>query len=250
MRKLLIAMGALTVLAGCTTQSSIPTAKNAAAQAQAPVVSQKSTEVSSTSSASVAVLTANDPNSRINLSATPSTTGKSLGYGLVGDRVSVINKVTVEEYTWYQVRFPRSGAIGWIREDFVNESQTELPVPSSSPESSFDGTKCAVYSPGNFIGAAVYQFKAAPETGEDYLYVMFADREGVVNQFTGESVNPWMTREQFEQFDQEIKYSELLTSEAYQGLTKLVATHPYVGIAAKELAEKASPWWTEPSCFN
>jgi hypothetical protein len=71
-----------------------------------------------------ATLTASDPNSQINLRATPSTTGKRLGYGLIGDRVQVIDQTAAESYTWYKVRFPRSGAEGWIREDFVRVGET------------------------------------------------------------------------------------------------------------------------------
>jgi hypothetical protein len=75
----------------------------------------------STTSTRTAVLIASDSNSRINLRATPSTSGNLLGYGLVGDQVQVINQTTDDEReTWYLVKFPRSGAQGWIREDFVS----------------------------------------------------------------------------------------------------------------------------------
>jgi hypothetical protein len=75
----------------------------------------------STTSTRTAVLIASDSNSRINLRATPSTSGNLLGYGLVGDQVQVINQTTGDERkTWYLVKFPRSGAQGWIREDFVS----------------------------------------------------------------------------------------------------------------------------------
>jgi hypothetical protein len=75
----------------------------------------------STTSMRMAVLIASDSNSRINLRATPSTSGNLLGYGLVGDQVQVINQTTGDERkTWYLVKFPRSGAQGWIREDFVS----------------------------------------------------------------------------------------------------------------------------------
>ncbi len=64
-------------------------------------------------------MTASDPDSRINLRANSSESGKSLGYGLVGDRVQIIEQATTDGDTWYKVRFPRSGAVGWIRGDFV-----------------------------------------------------------------------------------------------------------------------------------
>jgi hypothetical protein len=79
-----------------------------------------------------AVLTASDSDSQINIRATPSTTGDDLGYGLVGDRVEVIEQTTTDRYTWHKVRFPRSGAVGWIRGDFVTVvSANKTPQPSS-----------------------------------------------------------------------------------------------------------------------
>jgi hypothetical protein len=84
-----------------------------------------------------AVLTANDPDSRINLRNTPSASGKDLGYGVVGDRVQIIEQISTDGYTWHKVRFPRSGAVGWIRGDFVSvvsASKTNQPTYSSSSE--------------------------------------------------------------------------------------------------------------------
>jgi hypothetical protein len=82
---------------------------------------------------SEAVLTATDPNSKINLRETPSPGGKRLGYGLGGDHVGVIEKKIGDDgATWYLVKFPRSGAQGWIREDFVSLNATSQP-PEVSP---------------------------------------------------------------------------------------------------------------------
>jgi hypothetical protein len=86
-----------------------------------------------------AVLTTNDPDSQINLRDTPSLTGKDLGYGVVGDRVQIIAQTTTDGYTWHKVRFPRSGAVGWIRGDFVSvvsASQTSQPSEESYSSSS------------------------------------------------------------------------------------------------------------------
>lgn len=91
--------------------------------------------------ASEAVLTASDPNSQINLRSTPSTTSNLLGYGLVGDQVQLLDQTTGNDgKTWYLVKFPRSGAQGWIHEDFVslgrtNQPLSESPTPSSPPTS-------------------------------------------------------------------------------------------------------------------
>jgi hypothetical protein len=87
-----------------------------------PKVSSATPELTTT--AQEATLTASDPNSQINLRATPSTTGKLRGYGLNGDRVQVIDRTTANGYSWYKVQFPRSGAEGWIREDFVRVGET------------------------------------------------------------------------------------------------------------------------------
>jgi hypothetical protein len=84
-----------------------------------------------------AVLTANDPDSQINLRDTPSAAGKDLGYGVVGDRVQIIEQTTSDWYIWYKARFARSGAVGWIRGDFVSvvsASKTNQPTYSSSSE--------------------------------------------------------------------------------------------------------------------
>ena len=88
-----------------------------------------------------AVLTANDPDSQINLRDTPSATGNDLGYGVVGDRVQIIEQISTDGYTWHKVRFPRSGAVGWIRGDFVSvvsASKTSQPTYSSSSEVTFN----------------------------------------------------------------------------------------------------------------
>ena len=98
-------------------------------------VGKSADAASSTSFASdEAVLTANDPDSQINLRDTPSATGKDLGYGVVGDRVQIIEQISTDGYTWHKVRFSRSGAVGWIRGDFVSASKTNQPTYSSSSE--------------------------------------------------------------------------------------------------------------------
>ncbi len=78
------------------------------------------------------VLTADDPDSQINLRSTPTASGKRLGYGLVGDRVEVADKTTAEGYDWYKVRFPKSGAKGWIRGDFVSVDGTSQQLATTN----------------------------------------------------------------------------------------------------------------------
>ena len=130
-------------------QPSQPGANSTLDRNTLPSGNQQSSRANSATEAatvtSEAVLTATDPNSQINLRETPSLSGKRLGYGLVGDRVGIIEKKTGDDgSTWYLVKFPRSGAQGWIREDFVtlngtsqppevSPSPVELSTPSESP---------------------------------------------------------------------------------------------------------------------
>ncbi|MEH2090091.1 SH3 domain-containing protein [Nostoc sp.] len=60
--------------------------------------------------------------SRINLRARPTINSSTQGYGLGGDRVQ--NLECRQDYdrggknrNWCKVRFPKSGAVGWIRSD-------------------------------------------------------------------------------------------------------------------------------------
>jgi hypothetical protein len=95
-----------------------------------------------------AVLTANDPDSQINLRDTPSTTGKDLGYGVVGDRVEVIEQITIDGYIWHKLRFPRSGAVGWVRGDFVSVvSASKTSQASSEPPTYSSSSQVTDYTP-------------------------------------------------------------------------------------------------------
>ncbi len=97
-------------------------------------------------SASEAILIASDPDSQINLREAPSASGKRLGYGLVGDQVKLLKQTTAESSTWYEVKFPNSGAIGWIHGDFISSSsadETSQPAPESTPASNPEVTYSA-----------------------------------------------------------------------------------------------------------
>ena len=89
---------------------------------------------------SEATLIAKDPKAQINLRSTPSAKGKLTGYGIVGDKVTVMAEKTDEGYTWQFVKFPKSGAKGWVRGDFLKTdsksgqtSNAASPSPSVSP---------------------------------------------------------------------------------------------------------------------
>ena len=78
----------------------------------------------------IATLTANDPNSQINLRAEPNISARRLGYGLPGDQVKILDLAKGSDnqtrFPWIKVQFIQSGAIGWIRGDFVSTSLTIL----------------------------------------------------------------------------------------------------------------------------
>lgn len=80
-----------------------------------------------------AMLSGQQPGSRVNVRSQPTTNAASPHYGLVGDRVEVLNSTEgySDSYTWYYVKF-RSGAAGWVRGDFVTfVSGQGGPAPSS-----------------------------------------------------------------------------------------------------------------------
>ncbi|MEA5571949.1 SH3 domain-containing protein [Calothrix sp. UHCC 0171] len=61
---------------------------------------------------------------RINLRARPTINSRIQGYGLGGDRVQNLQCVQDNDRggrgrNWCKVKFPRSGAIGWIRSDNI-----------------------------------------------------------------------------------------------------------------------------------
>jgi Protein of unknown function (DUF2927) len=77
-------------------------------------------------------LTAADPSTQIDVRLQPSTAATAPHYGLVGDRVQVLNQTTGRDgFVWYYVRFSQAPqAEGWVRGDFVQpvgvSSQTTI----------------------------------------------------------------------------------------------------------------------------
>ncbi len=68
--------------------------------------------------------------SRINLRSGPSRNYQEQGYGVVGDSVHILKKLggtpqdlaaakDTQGSTWYRVGFPKSGARGWVHQDFI-----------------------------------------------------------------------------------------------------------------------------------
>jgi len=78
-----------------------------------------------------AELTALDHTTPINVRANPSTLADPLHYGFAGDRVEILNRTQSHGEIWYDVKFERSGAVGWVRSDLVHLLVT-MPQPKLS----------------------------------------------------------------------------------------------------------------------
>ncbi|MEO0406252.1 MAG: SH3 domain-containing protein [Cyanobacteria bacterium P01_A01_bin.135] len=72
----------------------------------------------------VATLMAHERGSQINLRSESTIYSRAVGYGLAGDQVNILNCVqdgdtASSSLNWCRVQFLASGAIGWIRSDFI-----------------------------------------------------------------------------------------------------------------------------------
>ncbi|HEY9737960.1 MAG TPA: SH3 domain-containing protein [Trichocoleus sp.] len=106
-----------------------------------------------------ATLTAQQSGAQINLRSQPNAQSGSKGYGLVGDKVTLL-RITegADSYSWYYVKFSGSGAEGWVRGDFIN-TQGE-PTAAASQSTAARSVQCkgvfdetvftATYSNGSF----------------------------------------------------------------------------------------------------
>ncbi len=106
---------------------------------KADTTSQGLVDPSKSSSSCEAQLTAQNPSSLVNLRAEPTIASTLRGYGLVGDRVSVLDQTQgFDGYTWYNVQFPRSRAIGWIRGDLliIDSQEQTCTVQANTPNPS------------------------------------------------------------------------------------------------------------------
>jgi hypothetical protein len=91
-----------------------------------------------------AQLTAQSRDAKITLRSGPGANYSSKGYGLVGDFIYILSSSPPQPeysqdsqgYRWYKVGFPNSGATGWIRNDFLNQTcsqNSQKPVTNSNP---------------------------------------------------------------------------------------------------------------------
>ena len=72
----------------------------------------------------VGTLVAHDRGSQINLRSEATARSRAVGYGLAGDQVNILECVqdrdtAGSDLNWCRVQFLGSGAIGWIRSDFI-----------------------------------------------------------------------------------------------------------------------------------
>lgn len=73
-----------------------------------------------------------EPGSQINVRTGPGSQHPAQHYGLAGDRVAILGSAfepcgsTVSCREWHQVRFLQSGAVGWVRGDFLVQGTPPL----------------------------------------------------------------------------------------------------------------------------
>jgi hypothetical protein len=83
-------------------------------------IPESSSMPSSSQSSKEGILIAQDSKTQINVRAGAGLNFPSRHYGVVGDKVIIMNSVRGEDgSTWYQIKFPISGADGWVRNDFI-----------------------------------------------------------------------------------------------------------------------------------
>ncbi|HAZ46922.1 MAG TPA: hypothetical protein DDW76_29020 [Cyanobacteria bacterium UBA11369] len=75
-----------------------------------------------------------DPNVQINVRSQPTRNSRRLGYGLAGDRVTIINRmIGLDGYLWYRVRFSRSGRMGWIQASAIALPDSDTATAAKPP---------------------------------------------------------------------------------------------------------------------
>jgi len=165
------------------TESEFDAAETTVPPSQAPQTLETEATKQPTSGATTPInppksaqLTAQQADSQINLRSRPTTESATEGYGLVGDRVKLLQATEGEDnLTWYYVKFDESGAEGWIRGDFISTSgaTTSLQQGANTDIDSFTTdelfsvgsggcgmTLWPVNSPGEYIF-----FNGLPNTG-------------------------------------------------------------------------------------
>jgi uncharacterized protein YraI len=91
-----------------------------AAQTQEPTLVAQACGHFVLSPGMVGVLMSSEAGSPINIRYGASPEARIHHIGYAGDRVTVLGRTCGEDsYAWYNVRFPQSGAEGWVRSDLI-----------------------------------------------------------------------------------------------------------------------------------
>jgi hypothetical protein len=103
-----------------TKEGTIALANSAMLRGDRRSVSSSTSSTGSVPNNSMARLISSEPGSAINIRAGVGTSAEVLHLGYGGDRVEVLNQVSGGDgFRWYNIRFPQSGATGWVRGDFI-----------------------------------------------------------------------------------------------------------------------------------
>jgi uncharacterized protein YgiM (DUF1202 family) len=107
---------------GASTAASAPPSTTSSTESTTPsaVAAAAATSAGAGSSTSrTALVTAQDPDSPINVRSSASTSAEVQDLAYAGDRIQIADRTQGDDgHTWYRVKF-ESGAEGWIRSDFV-----------------------------------------------------------------------------------------------------------------------------------
>ncbi|MBI4783055.1 MAG: SH3 domain-containing protein [Oscillatoriophycideae cyanobacterium NC_groundwater_1537_Pr4_S-0.65um_50_18] len=109
-----------------------------------------------------ALLFAVEPESKVNVYAKPSNRDRRIGYGLSGDRVTLLRQVGSNEgSTWDYVRFDNPPNVeGWVQEKFV--AVQEAQSGQSSAKSNLSGGYLGNQSPSNHQSKYQSQYRKNP----------------------------------------------------------------------------------------
>ncbi|MCT7981703.1 hypothetical protein NG796_00190 [Laspinema sp. A4] len=108
------------------------------------------------------LLTTN-PGTQINIRSGPGIEYSALHYGVVGDRVELLdsqaeNYSDIYKYRWHQIRFVESGAVGWVRGDFL--IQTTDSVSNACHQSLSEVKNTLNNVPNTFISRIILENNA------------------------------------------------------------------------------------------
>jgi hypothetical protein len=132
-------------------------------------------------SVEMGLLTTNQ-GSQINIRSGPGIQQSSLHYGVVGDRVEILdsqreNSSDIYSRRWHRVRFVESGAIGWVRGDFL--IQTPNSISNACHQSLFQARNNIINTQNAFLyGLKVENNSLSPVRGKPNELVLVVGGPG------------------------------------------------------------------------